>query len=86
MPELDDAVRKRRERRERARREGESSLAHDLAIAGVRGWTIVVPALLGIGLGRLLDRALDTGIVFSAALLFVGIAIGCALAWRRMHA
>lgn len=86
MPELDDAVRKRRERRERARREGESSLAHDLAMIGVLGWTVVVPGLLGVALGRLLDRTLATGIVFSAALLFVGIAIGCVLAWRRMHA
>lgn len=86
MPDLDDAVRKRRERRERGRSDADHSLAHDLAMIGVLGWTIVVPALLGIGLGRLLDRTLDTGIVFTAALVFVGISIGCVLAWRRMHA
>ena len=81
---LDKAVRARRERRERAG--GGRSLAHDLAIAGALGWTIVLPALAGIAAGRWLDRALGSGIVFTSALVFAGLALGCVLAWRRMHA
>lgn len=84
--ELEDAVRVRRDRRERGRREGERSLAQNLAMAGVLGWTIVLPALLAILLGRWLDRALGSGIVFTSALVFLGLGLGCALAWRRMHA
>lgn len=83
---LDRAACERRERRERGRRDGERSLARSLAIAGALGWTIVLPALAGVAAGRWLDRELDSGIVFTAALLFAGIALGCALAWRRLRA
>ncbi len=82
---LRDAVHLRRERRERGHREAERSLAQNLAMIGVLGWTIVLPGLLGIALGRWLDRALGTGIMLTSALVFVGLGIGCALAWRRMH-
>jgi ATP synthase protein I len=82
---LDRAVRERRERRERGHRGGERSLAKSLAIAGALGWTIVLPALAGVAAGRWLDRELQSGIVFTAALLFAGIAIGCTLAWRRVR-
>jgi ATP synthase protein I len=85
-PSLDDAVRLRRERRERGRRNGERSLAQNLAMVGVLGWTIVVPGLLGILLGRWLDGRLGTGIVFTSALVFIGLGVGCALAWRSMRA
>jgi ATP synthase protein I len=81
---LDRAVRERRDRRERGRRD--RSLAKSLAIAGALGWTIVLPALAGVAAGRWLDRELHSGIVFTAALLFAGIALGCALAWRRVRA
>lgn len=82
--DLDRAVRIRRERR--ARGDAERSLAQNLALAGVLGWTIVLPALAGVLLGRWLDRLLHTGIVMTSALLFIGVAAGCGLAWRRIHA
>jgi ATP synthase protein I len=80
--DLDKAVRVRRERRKHA---GEHSLAQTLAMVGVLGWTIVLPALAGVAIGRWLDRALHTGIAVTAALVFLGVAVGCALAWRRMR-
>jgi ATP synthase protein I len=81
--DLDRAVRLRRERRER--RDGERSFAENLALAGVLGWTIVLPGLAGVLIGRWLDRWLATGIMFTSALVFVGIAAGCVLAWRRIR-
>lgn len=83
---LEDAVRLRQARRERGRRNGERSLAQSLALVGALGWTIVLPALAGIAIGRWIDRALDSGIMFTSALVFLGVAAGCALAWRRVHA
>lgn len=80
---LDRAVRVRRERRERP--DGERSLAQNLALAGVLGWTIVLPGLAGVLVGRWLDHAFATGITFTSALLLLGIASGCALAWRRIQ-
>jgi len=79
------AARDEQRRRERKRREGERTLAQQLALAGSIGWLVVTPALLGIALGRWLDRRLGTGITLTAALLFFGVGAGFSLAWRRLH-
>jgi ATP synthase protein I len=82
---LDDAVRIRRERRQRWQREGERSIGQNLALIGALGWTIVTPTLLGVFAGRWLDRKLESGIFWTLALLVVGLALGCLLAWKRMY-
>jgi len=82
---LEDAVRKRQERRERWRREGERSLGQNLAMIGALGWTIVAPTVLGIFAGRWLDRTFQSGIFWTLGLLVAGLAVGCTFAWRRMH-
>ena len=82
---LGQAVRRRQERRERWQREGERSLAQNLAMIGALGWTIVVPTLFGIFAGRWLDRTFHSGIFWTLGLLVAGLALGCAFAWRRMH-
>lgn len=82
---LDRAVRTRRERRERWEREGERSIGQNLAMIGALGWTIVIPTLIGIFAGRWLDRAFDSGVFWTLALLVAGLAAGCTLAWKRMH-
>lgn len=82
---LDQAVKLRRERRERWQREGERSLAQNLAMIGALGWTIVTPTLIGLFIGRWLDRTFDSGIFWTLGLLVLGLAIGCTLAWKRMQ-
>lgn len=82
---LDEAVKKRRERRERSEREGERSIGQNLAMVGALGWTIVAPVLVGIFLGRWLDRTFASGVFWTLGLLTAGLAIGCSLAWQRMH-
>ena len=52
---------------------------------GALGWLIVIPALVGIFLGRWLDQLAATGIMWTAALLFVGVVAGCYMAWKRIH-
>ncbi len=79
------SVRTRRKRKQRWEREGERSLAKNLGMIGALGWLVVIPALVGILVGRWLDRLWETGIMWTAALLFVGLVAGCALAWRRIH-
>lgn len=78
------AVRLREERRERWEREGERSLWQNLSMIGALGWLIVVPTLIGVLIGRWLDHRFETGIFFSGALIFLGITIGCYLAWQRV--
>lgn len=82
---LDEAVRKRRERRARWQRDGERSIGQNLAMIGALGWTIVMPTLIGIFVGRWLDRAFGSGIFWTLGLLVLGLAIGCTLAWKRMY-
>ena len=82
---LDAAVRLRRGRRERWQREGERSIGQNLAMIGALGWTIVTPTLIGIFAGRWLDRLFASGIFWTLGLLVGGLALGCWLAWTRIH-
>ena len=83
--QLEKAVERRSARADKWRREGERPLGRNLALAGALGWLIVVPTLLGAFSGRALDRMLGTGITFSAALMCIGLVLGCWLAWQRMR-
>jgi ATP synthase protein I len=82
---LDEAVRLRRGRRERWKREGERSIGQNLAMIGALGWTIVAPTLVGIFAGRWLDRSFGSGIFWTLGLLVAGLALGCTFAWQRIH-
>jgi ATP synthase protein I len=73
------------ERDAEGRSDPEPSLGARLGQAGVLGWTIIVPTLVGLFLGHWLDQTFRTGIFFSAPLLMIGAAIGFWSAWRWMH-
>lgn len=75
-------VQRRRERHEQSRREGDSSFWSSVGMMGSIGWTVVVPAALGVLLGRWLDHRLDSAHVFVVFCLLVGLALGCVSAWR----
>ena len=79
------SVRRRRARHDNWLRTGEPSVARYLAQVGVLGWTIVVPTLLGVFLGRWIDHWFGSGIFWTGPLLLVGLALGCWSAWRWMH-
>jgi len=82
---LAQAAREAADRDRKGREDPEPSLGRRLGQIGILGWTIVVPTLIGLFAGRAADRALGTGIFFSAPLLMVGAAIGLWSAWRWMH-
>jgi ATP synthase protein I len=79
------AVDLREKRRERWKEEGERSLWQNLSMIGALGWLIITPTLIGVLLGRWLDRTFDTGIFFSGACIFLGVSVGCYLAWQRVN-
>lgn len=81
---LRTAVRLRERRSERWKKEGERSIWQNLSMVGALGWLIVTPALLGVLVGRWLDRTFETGILFSGALIFLGVSLGAYLAWQRV--
>jgi ATP synthase protein I len=78
-------VRRRRARHDRFLRERERTLAQNLALAGVLGWLVVTPALCGVLVGRWLDRRWGGGVFWTATLLFLGVSLGCWLAWQRVR-
>jgi ATP synthase protein I len=64
---------------------GERSLARNLAMIGALGWLIMTPTLAGVFVGRWLDHHFSSGIFWTGALLMVGLALGCVIAWRRVE-
>ena len=82
---MEDAARRAAERARRLRDNPEPSLASRLGQIGVLGWAIVAPILLGVVIGRWLDRTFDTGVFFSAPLIMLGAAAGLWTAWRWMR-
>lgn len=83
--QMTDAAKLAAERARLGRENPEPSMGERLGQIGVLGWMVVAPILLGVYVGRWLDRRFDSGIFFSAPLLMIGAAIGLWLAWRWMH-
>ena len=81
---LAKAARKAVKRGEENRENPEPSLGARLGQIGFLGWTIVVPTLLGLFVGRWLDKTLATGVFFSAPLVMLGAGAGFWFAWRWM--
>ena len=79
-----EASRRAAARDEMLRKNAEPSLGRRLGQIGVLGWTIVLPALAGLALGRWLDKTYSMGVFFSAPLLMLGAGAGLWLAWRWM--
>lgn len=82
---LADAAVRAAERLEEGKRHPEPSLGERLGQIGILGWTTIVPILAGLMLGRWLDRVFGARIMFAAAFLFVGAAVGLWAAWRWMQ-
>lgn len=82
---LERAVTQVKQRREHWERTGELPLGRALGMMGRFGWTIVGPPLLGAFIGRWLDRTFQSGVFWSATLVFLGVAAGFYLVWQRMR-
>lgn len=84
---LAEAVKKRERREAQAREEGEHAPWENLAAIGSLAWVVVVPTLLGVLLGRWLDRVTGHLVLFSALGIVGGVALGfwmaCCRPWRR---
>lgn len=82
---LANAARRSADRAKASLENPEPSLGARLGQIGVLGWTIVVPTLLALALGRWLDREFATGIFFSAPLIIIGVIFGFWSAWKWMR-
>ena len=82
---LAGAARRAAQRQQQGAEDPEPSLGARLGQIGILGWSIVVPTLLALLLGRWLDRTFSTGVFFSAPMIMIGAALGFRSAWEWMH-
>ena len=81
-PALATEVGAKAARKLRARRHAGRGVWFGLGMMGLIGWSVVVPTLLGAGLGLWLDKHYPGGRSWTLALLVAGLVIGCANAWH----
>ncbi len=78
---LSEDVAAKEARKVRARRSKDRTLWHGLGAAGVIGWSVAVPTVMGGLLGLWLDRNWPGDFSWSLALLLAGVTLGCLNAW-----
>jgi len=69
-------------RKAQARREGDGSMWSGLGVFGLVGWSVILPTLVGIALGRWIDHRRPSPYSWTLMLLFVGLVLGCWSAWH----
>lgn len=79
--EMLDAVTRKAQRRQDARREGRRALASGFGVFGLVGWSVAVPTLLGIALGVWIDRSTESQYSWTLMLMIAGLAVGSFNAW-----
>jgi ATP synthase protein I len=76
----DDFLEKIGDKEERilkARQEKKKGVWFGLSMMGTIGWSITIPALLGLALGLWLDSKQPGSISWTLTLLLIGIIVGC---------
>jgi ATP synthase protein I len=68
-----------------ARRQGEESAWFGLGMFGLIGWSVALPALLGIAIGLWIDARWPSRFSWTLMLLVMGVAVGCLNAWWWMQ-
>ncbi len=81
----DPFVREVRRQAERAQAPQHLTFWQGLNLVGSVGWMVVLPTLLGAFAGRWIDSRAATGVFWTLSLLFTGVVLGCATAWRHVH-
>lgn len=93
IDEFSQEVGEQENRKLEAMKEHKRSVWQGLGMFGMVGWTIAVPTLGGVALGKWLDKAHPRSYSWTLTLLFAGLVFGCSVAWywikkehRDMHA
>jgi ATP synthase protein I len=74
-----------RRQAERVRRGRHLGFWQGLGLAGAVGWMVSLPTALGALVGHWLDGRFGTGIFWTLGLIALGLAVGCASAWRHVQ-
>ena len=74
-------IKKQEARKLKAQNEDKESPWLGLGMFGMVGWSVVVPSLLGALSGLWLDHHHPVPFSWTLSLLFIGLVIGCVIAW-----
>jgi ATP synthase protein I len=80
QPEFAAAIRRKCERRIRARDKSEN-LWFWLGMMGLVGWSVAIPTVIGVAIGVWIDSRTAGSISWTLTFLFIGVVIGCLQAW-----
>jgi len=79
---LSKKIGKKEARKLKARSERRySALVKGLRMTGLVGWTVATPTLIGVAIGKWLDRAWPANFSWTLTLLMAGLILGCFHAW-----
>lgn len=70
------------DRKRKAREQAKRTIWFGLGMFGVVGWSVAVPALIGVAVGLWLDRAFPGRVSWTLTGLFIGVAVGAMIAWN----
>jgi len=79
---LAGAVGAKAKRKLKARRHAAQGVWFGLGMMGLVGWSVVVPTLIGAGVGLWLDKHHPVKQSWTLALLVAGLVVGCFTAWH----
>ena len=69
-------------RKLKARREKNRSIWFGLGMFGLVGWSVTIPALIGIAIGYWIDHQYPSRYSWTLKLVLLGTALGCLNAWN----
>lgn len=75
-------VGEREQRKVETLRKPRRSAWYGLGLFGLIGWSVAVPALLGVALGIWLDKVIPGRISWTLSMLITGLFAGCLIAWQ----
>lgn len=85
--ELPRIIEEKSRRRQKAQEEGERPIVFGLGMFGVVGWTIAIPTVVGIFVGRWLDagKTAESSVSWTLTCMFVGLVFGAFGAWHWIN-
>jgi len=75
-------VRKKAEQMQKTRRRGAYSPLHGFSAFGVIGWSVAIPTVLGVIIGKWLNSGAPQPFSWVLALMLGGLLIGIIVAWE----
>ncbi len=73
------------ERKLRAQRKKYKTIWFGFSMAGLVGWSVTIPGVLGTLLGIWIDKHYKNSYSWTLMLMLIGVMIGCLLAWNWMN-